>query len=43
MIIGVGITLAGIKSLADFNWFIGCALGFALYLLLMKNTKHAAA
>ncbi len=43
VIIGVGITLAGIKSLADFNWFIGCALGFALYLLLMKNTKHAAA
>ncbi|UOO82183.1 NCS1 family nucleobase:cation symporter-1 [Uruburuella testudinis] len=38
--VGVSITLAGIKPLADFNWFIGCALGFILYLLLMKRSDN---
>lgn len=37
VLVGVTITLAGIKALADFNWFIGCTLGFVAYYLLMKG------
>ncbi|KPC51730.1 NCS1 family nucleobase:cation symporter-1 [Amantichitinum ursilacus] len=35
---GLLITFAGIKSLADFNWFIGCALGGVSYLMIMKTS-----
>ncbi|MCC4118489.1 NCS1 family nucleobase:cation symporter-1 [Aromatoleum toluclasticum] len=34
---GVVITLSGTKVLADFNWFIGCALGALFYHLAMKG------
>lgn len=37
VLVGVVITLAGIKTLADFNWFIGCGLAFALYAMIMKK------
>ncbi|GGP23434.1 NCS1 family nucleobase:cation symporter-1 [Silvimonas iriomotensis] len=40
---GLLITFAGIKSLADFNWFIGCALGGVAYLALMKAPMPARA
>lgn len=39
--VGVVIALMGIKSLADFNWFIGCGLGFVSYYLLMMNSRSA--
>ena len=39
--VGVIITLAGAKDLANFNWFIGCGLGFVSYYLLMKNNRPA--
>ena len=38
--VGVVITLSGNAMLANFNWFIGCALGGVFYHALMK--RHAA-
>lgn len=36
VLVGVVITLSGVKGLADFNWFIGCALGAVFYRIAMK-------
>jgi NCS1 family nucleobase:cation symporter-1 len=40
VVVGVAITLSGNAMLANFNWFIGCALGSVFYYGLMK--RHAA-
>lgn len=40
VVVGVAITLSGNLMLANFNWFIGCALGSVFYYGLMK--RHAA-
>ncbi|WP_227817695.1 NCS1 family nucleobase:cation symporter-1 [Nitrogeniibacter aestuarii] len=40
VVVGVAITLSGNVMLANFNWFIGCALGSVFYYGLMK--RHAA-
>lgn len=37
VLVGVAITLSGVKVLADFNWFIGCGLGALAYHMLMKG------
>jgi NCS1 family nucleobase:cation symporter-1 len=37
VLVGVVITLSGSAMLANFNWFIGCALGSAFYYGLMKR------
>jgi hypothetical protein len=37
LLAGVVITLSGIKALADFNWFIGCALGALFHHLATKG------
>lgn len=37
VLVGVAITLSGLKAVADFNWFIGCGLGFSVYYLLMRR------
>lgn len=37
VLVGVMITIWGGKALADFNWFIGCALGALSYHLAMKG------
>ena len=42
VIVGVIITLSGVKVLADFNWFIGCALGGLFYRVAMKEAIAAA-
>ncbi|MCE1186884.1 NCS1 family nucleobase:cation symporter-1 [Zoogloea sp.] len=42
VIIGIVITLSGIKSVADFNWFIGCALGGVFYTLRMAPQLRRA-
>ena len=39
VIVGVAITLLGLKGLADFNWFIGCGLGAVFYYCLMPKSK----
>lgn len=41
VIVGVIITLSGVKVLADFNWFIGCALGGLFYRVAMKEAIAA--
>lgn len=33
----------GLESLANFTWFIGCGLGFAIYAYLMKRSSQPAA
>ncbi len=40
VIVGVAITLMGLKGLADFNWFIGCGLGAVMYYILMPKTNN---
>lgn len=40
VIVGVTITLMGLKGLADFNWFIGCGLGALCYYLLMPKSHN---
>lgn len=40
VVVGVAITLSGNLMLANFNWFIGCAMGSVFYYGLMK--RHAA-
>lgn len=37
VIVGLLITFFGVKVLADFNWFIGCGLGFISYYLMMTK------
>jgi NCS1 family nucleobase:cation symporter-1 len=37
VVVGVLITLFGNATLANFNWFIGCALGTVFYYGLMKR------
>ncbi|MCL5942700.1 MAG: NCS1 family nucleobase:cation symporter-1 [Actinobacteria bacterium] len=44
-VIGAGITLIGkwvdsVKWLADYSWFIGFAIGFVLYWVLMRGTEE---
>ncbi|MHB1343444.1 MAG: NCS1 family nucleobase:cation symporter-1 [Thermoleophilia bacterium] len=44
--IGAGVTLIGkwvdaVSWLADYSWFIGFAIGFVLYYVLMRGTKVA--
>lgn len=41
VIVGVVITLSGVKVLADFNWFIGCALGGLFYRVAMREAVAA--
>lgn len=40
VVVGVAITLMGLKELADFNWFIGCGLGAVMYYILMPKTNN---
>ena len=39
VVVGVAITLMGLKELADFNWFIGCGIGAVMYYLLMPKAN----
>lgn len=42
VIIGIAITLSGVKAVADFNWFIGCLLGGVFYSALMSRRPALA-
>ncbi|MPN02703.1 putative allantoin permease [bioreactor metagenome] len=42
VLIGIAITLSGVKAVADFNWFIGCLLGGVFYSALMSRRPALA-
>lgn len=41
VLICIAVAFMGPKALADFNWFIGCAIGFVSYYLFMKNETRS--